>query len=193
MLSPFLNATSCRGVLMVSVFWHFEMSFKAASKHVIIWTEPLLQITYKNIGFIYSMVLLEDFYTLNSTFNHSRHKMLIVWKEIYSQCNCIDQAHFGSFLFIHKILCICLCSCIHLWKYLYNNSINCREKNFFWHMYFLVLFKEFYHIRREMKIRKFYSNAMSITYNRKKDSLELFAFYWAKDSATLNETFETDF
>lgn len=59
-------------------------------------------------------------------------------------------------------------------------------------MYFLVLFKEFYHIRREMKIRKFYSNAMSITYNRKKDSLELFAFYWAKDSATLNETFETD-
>lgn len=31
---------------------------------------------------------------------------------------------------------------------------------------------------------------MSITYNRKK---ELFAFYWAKDSATLNETFETDF
>lgn len=44
-----------------------------------------------------------------------------------------------------------------------------------------------------MKIRKFYSNAMSITYNRKKDSLELFAFYWAKDSATLNEKFETDF
>lgn len=60
-------------------------------------------------------------------------------------------------------------------------------------MYFLVLFKEFYHIGRETKIRKFYSNAMSITYNRKKDPLELFAFYWAKDSATLNETFETDF
>lgn len=62
------------------------MSFKAASKHVIVWTEPLLQITYKykNTGFNNSMVLLEDFKTLNSTFNHSRHKMLIVWKKKFT-------------------------------------------------------------------------------------------------------------
>lgn len=60
-------------------------------------------------------------------------------------------------------------------------------------MYFLVFFKEFYYIRREMKIRKFYSNVMLIIYNRKKDLFEFFVFYWVKDFAILNEIFEIDF
>lgn len=60
-------------------------------------------------------------------------------------------------------------------------------------MYFLVFFKEFYYIRREMKIRKFYSNVMLIIYNRKKDLFEFFVFYWVKDFVILNEIFEIDF